>query len=286
MEFKLIKNSNPLGVKDSISKKLVVLTATIPEMNQLLNIPAKILANQKRLTDSILSDSKAAWRGGTLKQATAMPDMAPYLQAKTELMRGGLFKSLAPVYEHRPKRKRVNSEYDGDFDFDRKWEIKPFSTTKQIKVPIPIIKINIFLGVNCGYSPESYNKYSALAWAVTQLIESHGVNTEISYSSYAIGSCNGSVDYYQTGILKEATKYLSPQSLAYALRTSFLRRHIFAGIIHGSDYAKLPVLSTLGRAPGLPYCAKYENGTLYLAPNLADNPEALKTELSKILKTV
>lgn len=259
------------------------------ETIKLLDARPKIKANAQKQKEVVYTEGQGlgdlGWRGGTVEDAKEVKDIEPFLRAKRELEKSGFQRRINPRWATSPKRQRLRSEHDGDFNFDSKWDIKPFDTALKRKVPIPEVHVVADFSFNCNFEAELINKYGAFVWSICQILETAGVAVEASIRLRSVGvSSDG--DFNSTALIKvkESSEYISPIAMAMCFRTVFYRRVLFNLYIMMCDIHDVEVCSSLGR--GTPYekSAQYKDGVLKLSIGAASDVGAVEKELLKILE--
>lgn len=215
-------------------------------------------------------------------------NMEPFHKAKDDLRKTGFAERLRDKIEYLvPKRARVTSEHDGDWSFDRRWEISPFESTSRRTGAGRTVKLTANLCVSCGVSAEKINKFATLVWAVSEVLEDCGIQTEVitRYFTRNVTSTliNGK---YGSEVLeiqaKSADQYIHPTILAALCKSQVYRRAMFAMSCVSAGIQGSAVASGLGRPDNGGFPVKWVNadGRLYMnAETLTGSTEQLEAEI-------
>lgn len=197
---------------------------------------------------------RARWCGGTpkdlMRDLGGGIDMAPFKAEQQKLARSGLQqKILTRIANVVPRRRRAMSEHDGEWDFGRRWDLKPFAATQKTLSSGRVIDVICHFAVNSSSGAEEINAYGAMAWAISDLIESCGVSTRIV--------CEYSVDVVDEGSkydqrieieVKKPGQYIAPNMIAASFQSNFFRRAVFAMLEIGCDLVGTTAKRGLGHA--------------------------------------
>jgi hypothetical protein len=209
----------------------------------------------------------SSFAGGTWDDVTSLKNMDSFKKTLAEFQKNKLEEKVKARIDFSPKRKRSLSEHDGDWDFDKQWDIKPFSNSQKEMLPINVVDINVDMSISANMDAEAINKYGALVWSVIQIIESIGIQANIYVINECTGISNKSDDRIQLCI-KKAGEYISPISLATCFQSVFFRRAIFTGIVFAAEHYNEEVYGSLG-SPKVAKTDKYilfEKGSIFTRP--------------------
>lgn len=182
-----------------------------------------------------------------------------------------------------PSRRRVRSEYDGDYDLDKRWEIHPFNATTKAYSVAPHVTVTANLAVSSNYKAKQINDYGAMVWAIIQLLESKGIRVTVN-ATYGSDNDEGDIKTLIRVTVKEPIKYISPQSLANVFRSVFIRRVFHNAIILACDSQNRYVGGGLGRPINPPTSVQYFNGELTLDIGALNDYSAIETGLAQAMK--
>lgn len=225
------------------------------------------------------------WRGGTVRDlldaCTGQIDMGPYQSALDAL--APVMRSFTAAHaSHVVRRSRRMDETDGDWQYDRRWEEKPFMRTIRQAVPSKVIRMDVNMCVSGGVSAADMDAYGATVWAVAQCLERMGRRTEITW--IARNGDSNRTRYTVRIPLKKANEYLAPSLLAATLNTNFYRRMGFALCHLACEGNGMRPPEGLGPTYYADPIA-YRDGIMTFCPAKAYHfgGEKLQTELTKVL---
>lgn len=191
-------------------------------------------ANKRTLNHiSELFSRTGDWVGGTkddlVNDLDGNIEMAPYTEQYQKLEENDLMSKLKTAGAlSKPRRKRRMSEHEGDWDFERMWELKPYQHCVRMRSIINIVKIDAHFACSGATKSHEITKYGGLVWAISKIIEDAGIQTEITYCERA-----KNVGYNGTGIetrmlIKKPGEYIAPSFLAATFTSNHYRRLGFA----------------------------------------------------------
>lgn len=222
-------------------------------------------------------------------------DLTPCREALAELKKKGLTKRIKDACQGLVKeRTRVLSEYDGDYDHDRRFDPECYQATTMAVGQGHTIKLLANFSMSAGVDAAKINKYGAMVWAVSQLLEDAGFVCSIDIVNTGQSLFSGSDAAHSIQVeVKKAGSYINPKVLGAVFNNTFKRRAIFwclpvacelSGHTAQSNYG-YPV-SVTGGKPFL-----HEKGTIILDPGCVDSPvdkfadvvvEAVKYTVSQV----
>lgn len=193
---------------------------------------AKTGQNARRAHALIYAGNDDPFRGGNhtdlMRVLDGKQDMSGFYKAFEEFKQSGLSKDLNTVLKPmKPIRKRVMSEHDGEWNYDSRWEMQPFSRTLKLLAPLRTLEIDAHFSVGASGGAKAIDKYGAIVWGITQLIEAAGIQVGIHWSDSATHTASGGLTYYGAVRLKAPGEYLAPQNIAGCFTTLFFRRLCF-----------------------------------------------------------
>lgn len=152
-------------------------------------------------------------------------DLKPYEDKYQKFQETGLIRRLKTVGAlGKPRRKRRMDEYDGDWDWDRKWELKPYQKTERKKQLLKTVKVIANFACSGMTSTNAIQKYGSLVWALCKVIEDAGIQTEIYYREVGRDVGHNGTNVTTMMLLKKPGEYISPQALAAAFTPHHYRR--------------------------------------------------------------
>lgn len=291
---KLMDALSAMGVQviaDQNKKSLKVnssLSGALSAMKQIKRLPFNIPGNQEMVSEIL---SAAEFNGGSMQDLlddfAGKVDMGPFRSEKERLRKSGLLTKLKTTCQDlNPKRKRRLSEYDGEWQRDREWEIKPYQETYRMLTTQKTLEIRADFSISAYAEASDIDRYGAMVWALSDLIESSGIQTRIVMQCRVTGmdresrqwSCDSEIEFKKPG------QYLAPSLLASGFKSRFYRMPLFLAEVLASDAAGFQVSSGLGRPIHVANKIEFKDGILKLSP---DAHQAMTDEVEKeILKAI
>lgn len=212
-------------------------------------------------------------------------NMKNFEKAAQKFANSNLSKKLKEQFlQCQPRRMRNKSEYDGEFNESRRYDIAPFDGIKKAPGFGRAIDVILFCSVSCQVRSEELNAYGAMAWALVELIEQCGINARVllkyKQSNFLAEARDGELTINVEA--KKEGEYLAPSLLATALKSNFYRRPIFTFIAMGAECLDEKVSSSLGRPHDLEKKIEFKDGQLIIGPNVRNAGfSEIETELLK-----
>lgn len=240
----------------------------------------------------LIKPENQSFRGGTLKAfhrtMAGQLDMTPYEREKRTLSQSAIARKVLPMLQaNRPRRVRYFSEHDGEWSYERRWELAPFQATRRTLANTRTLDCLYLFNFSGSVGTDAIAMFGAKIWALTQLIESHGIRCRITIG---IDSRNTFTAYPEINQhvrirIKEPGEYLAPSLLAATFSAAYFRRVILALI-------PLPVLAMdkgdCAYGLGTPIYGQpieFKNGQLIISnEKLDDNLNALFESLQTALE--
>lgn len=143
------------------------------------------------------------------------------------------------------KRKRCQSEIDGEFNFDRKWDLAPFDSTKKLPMPVKSVVVNCCFAAHSGIDFDQITAWGALCYGLIKILEDNGFSCEVNIIKE---NRNSGGNGHLTSIykVKSCGEYISEQNLAKYFHGSFYRRCLLLGISLNGLLHEAPVGWKLG----------------------------------------
>ena len=253
-----------------------------------------------RIADHMTGSPDAEFYGGDYSHLTNVLagklDMSPLLKKQEDFRRSGISQKLQTVIAQvKPKRSRVMSEYDGDWNYDRRWDLEAFESTTKRLGGARTIDILCHFAVNCTVTADQLRQYGAMAWAISDLIEKAGITTRITLKYRVDGinaySYDGKSEPTDCDIqieVKRPGEYIAAPSLAATMQTIFFRRPIFGMIVACANLTKQNACYGLGHARQESMRIRFKDGLLELSPETvhADPQEVEKCVLEAIRASI
>jgi hypothetical protein len=231
------------------------------------------------------------FKGGTTDELKASlqghVDMKPYERERQRLSGTGLLSQLkTQMQDVTPIRKRRLSEHDGDWDYSRRYDISPFSSSVRAFQPERTVTVVCNFAVSAWAEASEIDRYGAMVWAIVDILESCGVRTRVVYREAGLGcDYNGTTDNDIRFMLKKPGEYIAPSLLATAFQANFFRRVAFGFIVLGCDYAGKTVSMGYGKPEKNNKAIQFKEGSLILSPDsIHATSDELEREIMKAVK--
>lgn len=128
------------------------------------------------------------------------------------------------------QRQRRKSEYDGDFNFDQKYDIKPFDSSYKKPITQKIINLEAEICFSAGVDSAKIQNFCDLVTGIILDVESKGYLVQFNITGHSYHSTVCGMGFEMNIEIKKPNQYINPQDLMSALSSNFYRRVIFAGI--------------------------------------------------------
>ena len=191
----------------------------------------------KKLFKEASSDKHWLWRGGFLSELESafegQRDISGVIKAKNTM--GSISRDLNTGLRFLPKRRRVLSEFDGDWDFDRRWDMSPFSGAQKQGSAARSLNLIIEFSAGAGTSPKQLDTYGAFIVALIETIEASGITVELTMRLDMMDLSRNGLSSTLDILLKKHGEYLSTQTLASSFWSNFFRRVGFFALMAQSE---------------------------------------------------
>lgn len=189
-------------------------------------------------------DEKDDWRGGSFDDIFKKRDLS-IIKKYNETH----FKQFSNQLLDHSSRKRVRSEYDGDWDFDKRYDISPFSKRALGKVKKRSIKIYGEVSFSSMTSSKIIDNYGAFIVALVNFFEKQGVNVDLYLTKTGTGAIGGDYSEIDRMIthIKRSGEYLAKEDMLKIFSSVYFRRIGFTQIIMASEFRGKTVCGSLGR---------------------------------------
>jgi hypothetical protein len=273
----VVQSSGRLGAMGRVIKDVDAAPVTIKSNKEYMH---KVLREQEEFAGGTLEDLHKALKGDI--------NMEPFRKARETFQRSALGRKLQEkISSHAMRRRRQMSEHDGEWDYGRRWELNPFHRAYKRPEPARTIEIICDFSISCAASADGINKYGATVWAISDLIESLGIQTRVLYLNHTTGLLNSpEEDTSKIEIeLKKPGEYLAPSLLAASMTSVFYRRGVFALDIMEADATGYEVSWGLGRPEPKTSSIVFEKGKLFLGASVHTGyDDKIEQELFKALE--
>jgi hypothetical protein len=264
------------------------LTGVLACMENRASFEPSVSDHKKRIDEFYTRG--AVWCGGTEKQLLAdlsgQIDMRPFEEAKQKFQASSLAVKLREKFEKcQPRRKRCKSEFDGEFNYDRRDDLQPFDGVKRSTSDGRAIDVIVYGSVSSSTNSKELDAYGNMVWALIDIIEQAGVNARVliryqqkGYLSESNGTLTINVE------TKKAGEYIAPSLMAATFKSNFFRRAIFQQIVMGADVVGEKVGYGLGTPRNAEKKIEFKNGELIIAPEIRNAGfEEIEQELLKAI---
>ncbi len=271
---------------EQIDKLLTVHTSAIEVANLWIECN-KNLEKRHENSSSLFESSNDRFHGSFGQTKDTLIDNKFTLEDFFEnKWNGKLREDLSFLNAKSKKRKRNLSEHDGDFDFDRLWDIKLFNSTRTEPYDNRVI-VDLSFDISCWFSKEDIREYGKLCYHVVNFIEEHGYVCDINLVMETSGTYYGknapSTNLMKVNI-KQSSDYQDNISICKYFTDWFYRRCMFNLMYQVGKEQKFTVCSSLGSPTG----GKKTEGTkgyLYIAPLNKSQIEG-KMDFTEIKKAI
>jgi hypothetical protein len=281
-----------LGFKFKLENRQSTIEGGLAGILELVQSRKSLLAtvsekNRYQMNSALCGDDEA-FKGGSLADLEAAlsgkVDMQAYLQAKRRFSESKLGQRLNTVTQDlAPRRKRFTSEHDGEWDYGRQWEITPFYSTSRAFAPARTVRIMADFSISARAKADEIDRYGVMVWALSDMIESTGVMTEVCFYNAVTGCAYGPDTDGKTIIkLKRAGEYIAPSLLAAAFKANFFRRAGFAMIATHGEVSGGEVSGCLGSPVRSNVPIEFGRGELWIRTNATTGYDgAIEREILK-----
>ena len=296
-------NNSPLkasGFRVNIQDKKVTVTGNLGNLFRLASLSREKLEpfftgdnaaeNFTRTCGSLFKDdSDRGSHAEMLAQLfTGAVNMRAYEQAlKHNDIAQAVSKTLKTTLTPMPQRRRVLSEHDGEWSYDRRHDILQYNIAKKLQTATRTITLRCHFAASGSTDTKEITRYGAVIWAIVRMLEQSGVQARVTWVK---ANDNITADYYGDKseieiTLKDFGTYIAPSQLAAIFNGIFYRRMGWAFISLAAHEFQKEVSSGLGQ-PVAPRGFSYEKGIVNLsmgALNGASNVAALCDGIRKAI---
>jgi len=165
------------------------------------------------------------WNGTTERCLDRLFENKFDIPAPSEEVKAALENLLGSEAYNKKRRKRAMSEHDGEYDFDRQWDRKPFySTQRHYTASEKRIELEINFNFHAGVTKTEIEEFSSLCSQIINHLENAGYlcRVELVIKNISATICGKSTD---TRVLcKDFGEYTSVLDVTKWLCTEFYRR--------------------------------------------------------------
>lgn len=247
----------------------------------------KLCWNSEKIQENMYGHESDSDKGGTFKDLfKPCENLDEYKKHEEKLKDTNIWSRLEYIFRKQNVRKRVRSAYDGDFDYDKRWELEPFSRREKRPGLNRIVKIEAELCFSGSVSPETIDKYGALICALVNLLEDNGFLAEVWVTSSGDDHWGEDTKARDSILVKSSDQYMPLQSLLRVFSAVFFRRLSFAHIILHADYVNKDVSYGLGHPHRFNKIWEVQDRTLriYSVPDFKQQHDIVQKLISELTK--
>lgn len=249
-------------------------------------------ANFKILKDSLYS-SRTDWVGGTADDLLyGKADMKVFREESKKFQSSDLYKKIVRKIGETTKRTRQRCEYDGEWDHDARWEVKPFNRSIRMKsISGQIVTITADFCFSSNVNTEEINRYGAFVASIVKALESCGINTELYIRHTGkefLSNPEKRPKSMMVGVykVKDSSEYMPTSLLLKVFSSNFLRRMMHAQIPCSAMFINEEVVDNLG-VPisfGSVWSMAKDAISIHSVPNMEDQKKISEKLLDFITK--
>ena len=215
----------------------------------------KIPSNQQDFSKQVFGNSKEdiKFKGGRYEELFTDRSIKQYEEFKKELKNNEFFQKIQEKLIKQNKRRRVFTDKDGDFDYDRRFDIAPYSSVIKQKVNKKVVDFNIHTGFSWQVDESIINKYAAIVCVLNDIFNTFGISTNI-YNIKSTENITDNGGFFGGGPphlkakikIKDSNNYSTTQTILKNIDSIFYRRALFGLTILAADYVDKKVQPSLG----------------------------------------
>ena len=241
-KFEYKKNFNFFGNKINLVEETNNIVDVFNFYSKKPDIKAHYLHNQNLIMDS-LYDDRSDFKGGSFNDIFKEKKLDLFHKYEQEF-----FKKFDFKLNNFKTRGRVRSEYDGDFDYDKKYDISPFSTRGKVLTKKKSLKLYAELSFSGRVSSKVIDEYGAFVTALVFYFEKQGVNIELYLTQTGSNPGSGNLEFCNRAKtkIKNSGEYLAKSEMLKIFNTVYFRRIGFAHIVASCDFIGQAASHSLG----------------------------------------
>ena len=241
----------------------------------------------REVYDRLYNSERDDWTGGGVFDIRDKnPDTSTFNEVKEKISRDAVWKRITFQMQNNAVRKRSRSEYDGDFDFDKRMDIAPFFKREMKKEHKKILKLKVDASFHCGVDATQIDGYGAYIAALVTEVEKNGIQVEL-YTCYTVTGlpCGKTETPVRVEtLLKRSDEYLPVSVLLKIISGNWFRRIGFSQYVAAAAFINCETDSGLGSP--YPFARLWECKDdvvhIYSIPSYEDQKQILE-ELGKTL---
>lgn len=219
-------------------------------------------------------------------------DLTPFRKAQSKI--AGVLKVEELETLSAKKRSRYLSEHDGEFDFDRQFDLAPFNATRPETGGVQrVLDINVDFTFNGGVTTSEIEEYGALAWAIVELVERAGIQVNLNIVTQ-LNQLAGAAVVEKGGLrsdlvdtktivnIKKAGDYSDALSIVRCFTPWFYRRIIWSTWCVATQARGLDTTGSLGSCEG--YKSSASLGVLNIGSETINGGAMNYTKLANFLR--
>lgn len=251
----------------------------------------KPLADEKQrngnfFNEQVYAKNNNEWRGGSFAELIQPhTDFKNYDEALKKLSTAKIWEKAIQSFAEVTVRRRTRCQYDGEFDYDKRWDIEPFQRRSAKVQTRRVIKVCVKFAFSYGVDASSIEQFGAFVAAIVNLLETNGIMVGVDMSFVSKDHVDGDNSIFE-GIVnvKKPDEYLPPGQLLKAMSPNFFRRAEFGIAIAAAQAMGKTACSNLGS----PYEfnkqweSKDDTLTIYCAPHPDEQEKIIKNLIEMI----
>lgn len=238
----------------------------------------------KELFNSFIQPRFDHFAGGTVQELRdGLHGLLPVQELTEDKVSAALLERIQTRYAPKQARQRALDEYDGEYDFDRRWEHEPFFSVKSQDKRARELTIYAHIAASCMINSREITQKGRLLAAIANVIEASGVRTRLYVSNKGSSvDASHSMGNQNDILIKDTDQYVEQSVIATCFSGNFFRRIGFAGIVHCCHVNNKDSYSGLG-CPDAPRTTTATPGVLTLSMGSLTPDESSADDLYKKL---
>lgn len=234
-----------------------------------------------------LTDADVSFKGGTYENLfEPITDLSQMKQAQEKLEKNKVFKGISYTLQESVKIRRAKSQYDGDYDYDKRWDLEPYQKTRREKLQVKIVKLIINFSFSWYVDAKKIDEFGAFVSGVVNMLEKTGVMVDLTLrsenKSFLInGDDSRSVIDVK---LKKTDEYFPIQNIFRTFKGNFYRRALFGLKVANAEFLGKDVCASLGSPVSHDTYYVDKDNIVYLSG--VPSPESEKEFFEDLLKVL
>jgi len=204
--------------------------------------------NAKEIDDQLFDKSNNNWKGGSYEDLYVPAKDIDLSHISSKLEASEVFSKLVYSLATVSKRTRIRCAYDGELDYDKRFDVEPFNRRSTRKGPQRILKLRAQGNFTCYVSSQVINEYGQFIAVLINLLEKNQVMVQfdLMYQTSNVADADDLSSIYLK--VKKADEYLSMASVSKVVSSNFFRRIGFALYCCNAEIQKRDVGYGLGQS--------------------------------------